>query len=82
MSPFGLRRIPDERDSSNVILFMSFDAAKVQRFLLSRKQFFQIVCDNSCFVDSYQRIMGKKSKPDKNVLSSEAGCQSLTFFVR
>jgi len=33
---------------------MSFDAAKVRRFLVFRKRFREIVCDNSPFVDPSQ----------------------------
>ena len=38
---------------------MSFDGAKVRRFLVLRKRFSKIVCDNSPFVDTYQRNVGK-----------------------
>ena len=35
---------------------MSFDGAKVRRFLGLRKRFRDFVCDNSPFVDAGQRI--------------------------
>ena len=36
---------------------MSFDGAKVRRFFHPRKRFQEIVCDNSPFVDTGQRIV-------------------------
>ena len=38
---------------------MSFDAAKVRRFLRLNKQIHLIVCEHSLFIDAYQR---KKAK--------------------
>jgi hypothetical protein len=37
-------------------VFITFDAAKVRRFLQPHKLFDVIVCDNSPFVDAGQRI--------------------------